>query len=200
MITHWFVDQSSVAQVHEFLMAMNNDKRMTRRIAHLHGRFDFSDRIILSIEDYRRAYGLNPITGKSNEEHESKLRFRLLWAVLATRRAVFVGFSMNDPYLNEMLDAVSADLWRWGKSIRYAIMSISPEDANQLKGRAERLKRDYGVATIFYEDFDNAHQGLDHIVAEMTECHAVEIQQPIDDWDLLEQMSQHMDRKLENEN
>ena len=203
------IDQSSVARVHEFLMAMNNDKRMTRRIAHLHGRFDISDRLILSIEDYRRAYRLNLTDGKNSEDYESELRFKLLWAVLATRRVVFVGFSMNDPYLNKILQAVSNDLWRWDKSIHYTIMKISRRSADESKERAKWLKREHGVGTVFYEDFDeedfdenldDLHQGLEHIVAEMVECSGVESQPLIDERDWLEQINQRMDRKLDDEN
>ena len=198
------IDQSSIARVHEFLMAMNNDKRMTRRIAHLHGRFDISDRIILSIEDYRRAYRLNPPDEKNSEDYESKLRFKLLWSVLATRRVVFVGFSMNDPYLNKILEAVSNDLWRWDKSIHYTIMSISRKSADESKDRAEWFKREYGIGTVFYEhfdeDFDEPHQGLDHIVGEMVERCAVERQPPIDEQAWIEQMNQRMDRKLDDAN
>ena len=198
------IDQSSVARVHEFLMAMNNDKRMTRRIAHLHGRFDISDRLILSIEDYRRAYRLNLTDGKNSEDYESELRFKLLWAVLATRRVVFVGFSMNDPYLNKILQAVSNDLWRWDKSIHYTIMSISRRSTDESKERAKWLKREHGVSTVFYEDFDenldDPHQGLEHIVAEMVERSGVESQPLIDERDWLEQINQRMDRKLDDEN
>ena len=119
------IDEGSAGRVHEFLMAMNNDKRMTRRIAHLHGKFEPASSVILGIEDYRNAYGLNLAAENSPPENESKLRFRLLWAVLATRRVVFIGFSMNDPYFNKMLETVSGDLWRWDQSIHFAIMSIS---------------------------------------------------------------------------
>ena len=42
------IDENSAGRVHEFLMAMNNDKRMTQRIAHLHGKFDIPESIILS--------------------------------------------------------------------------------------------------------------------------------------------------------
>lgn len=198
------IDQSSVGRVHEFLMAMNNDKRMTRRIAHLHGRFDISDRLILSIEDYRKAYRLNPTDRKSSEHHEFELRFKLLWAVLATRRVVFVGFSMNDPYLNKILQAVNDDLWRWDKSIHYTIMNITRRSADASKERAKWLKRKHGVGTVFYEDFDDEnfddpHQGLEHVVSEMVESCAVDSKQQTDDWDLLEQMNQNVDRNLENE-
>ena len=119
-----------------------------------------------------------------------------------------------------MLDTVSTDLWGWDQSIHFAIMSISPEDAEVLKDKAERLKSEYGVDTVFYEDFDNSHRGLDHIVAEISErctdkdqppIDAVEEQPPIDivedqppidedvlDW--LEQTNQRMEGKIDDEN
>ena len=99
-------------------------------------------------------------------------------------------------------------------------MSISPEDAEDLKDKAERLKSEYGVDTVFYEDFDNSHRGLDHIVAEISErcadkdqppIDAVEGQPPIDivegqppidedvlDW--LEQTNQRMEGRIDVEN
>ena len=165
---NWLViDENSAGQVNEFLMAMNNDKRMTRRIAHLHGRFNLPSSIILSIEDYHRAYGLRLTTNHVQRDSEWTLYRKLLWAVLATRRVVFIGFSMKDPYFNKMLETVSADLWRWDKSIHFAIMSISSESADDSKVRADRLRREYGVGTVFYEDSDNLHQGLIDIISEI---------------------------------
>ena len=152
-------------------MAMNNDKRTTRRIAHLHGTFNPADSIILSIEDYKRAYGLDPTAEDDEEKNTSRLRFRLLWAVLATRRVVFVGFSMDDPYLNKILETVSEDLWTWNKSTHFAIMSISSKDAEDSKDKSERLNNEYGVGTVFYENPDNSHRGLEDIVNEIyVEC------------------------------
>jgi hypothetical protein len=144
-------------------MAMNNDKRMIRRIAHLHGTFNPADSIILSIEDYERAYGLNLTDEEGQEKNQSKLRFRLLWAVLATRRVVFVGFSMEDPYFKKMLEIVSTDLWGWDKSIHFAVIGISTEDPNKdSKDKAKRFKNNYGVDTVFYEVFKEAHQRDSH--------------------------------------
>ena len=214
------IEHGSAGRVHEFLMSMNNDKRMTRRIAHLHGKFDPPSSIILSIEDYERAYGLRLTANQGQRDSEWTLHRKLLWAVLATRRAVFIGFSMDDPYLNKMLDTVSTDLWGWDQSIHFAIMSISPEDTEDSKDKAERLKSEYGVDTVFYEDFGNSHRGLDHIVAEISERCAVEDQPsietvedqpsietvegqpPIDEdgLDWLEQINQRMERKIDDEN
>ena len=193
------IDHDSAGRVREFLMAMNNDKRMTQRIAHLHGKFYPASSIILSIEDYERAYGLRLTANQGQRDSEWTLHRKLLWAVLATRRAIFIGFSMDDPYLNKMLDTVSTDLWGWDQSIHFAIMSISPEDAEDLKDKAERLKSEYGVDTVFYEDFDNSHRGLDRIVAEISERCDVENQSPIDE-DWLEQRNQLMERRINNEN
>ena len=165
---NWLViDENSAGQVNEFLMAMNNDKRMTRRIAHLHGRFNIPSSIILSIEDYHKVYGLKLPANQGQRNVEWTLHRKLLWAVLATRRVVFVGFSMNDPYFNEMLETVSADLWRWDKSIHFAIMSISSTNAENSKTRADGLRREYGVDTVFYKDSDNLHQGLIDIISEI---------------------------------
>ena len=189
------IDENSAGRVHEFLMAMNNDKRITRRIAHLHGRFDLANSIILSIRDYKHAYGLNLADEKSQQENEWKLRFRLLWAVLATRRVVFVGFSMEDPYFEEMLKIVSEDLWTWNKSTHFAIMSISSKDADDAensKNKSEILNSEYGVGTVFYEDSDNSHQGLDRILDEIDEECRVRSQSETDGVDWLERANQRM--------
>ena len=194
------IDENSAGRVHEFLMAMNNDKRMTLRIAHLHGKFDTPSSIILSIEDYYRAYGLRLPADHVQRDSEWTLHRKLLWAVLATRRVVFVGFSMNDPYFNEMLETVSADLWRWDKSIHFAIMSISSKNAEDSKARADGLRREYGVDTIFYEDSDNSHHGLDRILDEIGEACKIRNQPETDDVDWLEQVNQRMERGIDDEN
>lgn len=205
---NWLViDENSAGQVNEFLMAMNNDKRMTRRIAHLHGRFNLPSSIILSIEDYRRTYGSRISTNHVQKDSEWTLYKKLLWAVLATRRVVFIGFSMTDPYFNKMLETVSADLWRWDKSIHFAIMSISSKNAENsnknaenLKTRADGLRREYGVDTIFYEDSDNSHQELDRILDEIGEACKVRNQPETDDVDWWEQVNQRMERGIDDEN
>ena len=207
------IDGDFAAPVHEFLMEML-DTSTPRRIAHLHGKYDNWKSIILSRKDYQRAYegtsDLNfPGGNQARKDSEWTLHRKLLWAVLATRRVVFVGFSMCDPYLNEMLDAVSKDLWRWDKSTHYAIMSISPERSEYSK--AKKLKRDYGIDTVFYENFDRSHPGLVDVVSEIFErCNvedqrsidAIEGQPPIDEdgLDWLEQMNQRMEGRIGDEN
>ena len=196
----FIIDENSAGRVHDFLMAMNNDKRITRRIAHLHGKFDSPSSIILSIEDYHRAYGLRLATNHAQRDSEWTLHRKLLWAMLATRRVVFIGFSMTDPYFNKMLETVSADLWRWDKSIHFAIMSISSEGPEDSKARADGLRREYGVDTVFYEDPDNLHQGLDQIIDDIDEACKIRNQPVIDDADQVKQMSRRMARRIGDEN
>ena len=198
------IGQDPPRLIHEFLLARNNDSQIPQRIAHLHGVYRNPDRIILSSNDYIEAYGLRVSQGDHHQGNEDSwtLHRKLLWAVLATRRVVFVGFSMEDPYFNKMLETVSDDLWGWDKSIHFAIMSISPERAEDSKDKAARLKSEYGVDTVFYKDFDNLHQGLKDIVTEIAKSCGVEIQPTTseDESDWLERANQHMERRIDDEN
>ena len=190
------IDEDSAGQVHNFLQSMA-DIRIPRRIAHLHGIYDNPKRIILSSKDYERAYGLttyeatpefkrsqkvsglkSPSTDKFQTGSKWTLHRKLLWTVLATRRVVFVGFSMCDPYLNKMLETVSKDLWRWHKSVHYAIIDTSLEREDEYR-KAEKLRRCYGIDTVFYENADGSYEGLDLIVNEIAEECGVEIKSTI---------------------
>ena len=157
--------------IHEFLLARNNDPHIPQRIAHLHGLYRYRESIILSSEDYVENYGLHVKKNGEDQGNEDRWTFhrKLLWAVLATRRAVFVGFSMEDPYFNKMLEIVSADLWGWSKSIHFAIMGIDTENTKSSKDKASRLKDKYGVDTVFYEIFKNSHQRIEDLFVEITE-------------------------------
>ena len=126
-------------------------------------------------------YGLRVEQTSEDKENEDRWTFhrKLLWAVLATRRVVFVGFSMEDPYFNKMLEIVSADLWDWDKSIHFAIMGISAEDREDIqdsKDKADRLKSKYGIDTVFYEVLEDEvpekkHKLLESLFADIVkEC------------------------------
>ena len=158
--------------IHEFLLARNNDPHIPQRIAHLHGIYRYRESIILSSEDYIKNYGLRGKKNGEDQGNEDRWTFhrKLLWAVLATRRVVFVGFSMEDPYFNEMLEIVSNDLWVWNKSIHFAIMGISAEDKADIqdsKDKADIFKSKYGIETVFYEVVEKSHKRLEDIFADI---------------------------------
>lgn len=155
---------NAARSIGEFLYALDLENN-SRRIAHIHGIYDVNKSIILSKNDYNMIYG-----DFSYEKKESGWTFHkiLIWSLLATRRIVFIGFSMTDPYLQMMLDIVSNHLWNFGKSIHFAIMGISKENATESFSRTCYLKDKYGVEVVFYEENDRlpAH-GLESIVTEM---------------------------------
>ena len=126
----------------------------------------------MSSEDYVENYGLRVKKNGEDQGNEDRWTFhrKLLWAVLATCRVVFVGFSMEDPYFNKMLEIVSTDLWGWNKSIHFAIMGISAEDKEDIqdsKDKADRLKSKYGIETVFYEVVEKSHKRLEDIFADI---------------------------------
>ncbi len=170
------IGQDAPRYIHQFLLARYNDPHLPQRIAHLHGIYRHPDNIILSSNDYTETYGLyveedskTEGSNRSDIKEVWTLHRKILWAVLATRRVVFVGFSMDDPYFNKMLEIVGKDLWVWNKPIHFAIMSISSDisKASQARLKAERIMRDYGIETLFYLDTDGKHQGLVDIVYEI---------------------------------
>ena len=211
------VNKDTAGQVHRFFLAMNAADELA--VAHLHGKYDNPTNIILSIEDYEKAYNgfvvsketsgsrsylefllevllevpfpefsfLKPRSANQGQwSSEWTLHRKLLWAVLATRRVVFVGFSMTDPYFKKMLETVTEDLWRGSKPIHFAIRGVSPDSAEISKGREEagKLKRDCGVETLFYTDANGEHEGLVDIVNEIAEECGVEIPSTVVSQDL----------------
>lgn len=189
-------------EVNGFIRAVSDQSR-PRRIAHLHGRYDLPKSIILTSKDYEEAYGFVVLEETSelknsqgishlelfNADSEQKnsqptLHGRLLSVILTTRRLVFVGFSMDDPYFEKMLKTVSMEMTEWGTSTHFAIMGISPKCAQALKTKAKKRKNDYGVDTVFYKvccGSDNPHQGLDCILDEIGKECKVGNQPEIDD-------------------
>jgi NAD-dependent SIR2 family protein deacetylase len=160
----------------DFLLSLNSKNKKEITVAHLHGYYKSKKSIILSLNDYVESYRLRP-ESKKNEFKEMSpswsLHRKFLWAILATRRTVWIGFSMDDPYLNKMLEMVSSDLWRWDESIHYAIMDIkrdiNEEKADDIKNKANLLKKRYGVEVVFYEIDNGNHNGLNQIISEIYE-------------------------------
>lgn len=143
-----------------------------RPIIHIHGTYDRANEIVLSREDYERAYGLNRSPDGPDYLNSSKdwtLHRRILWALLATRRTLFVGFSLDDPYLGAMLSMVGKDLWHFDRDVHFAILPIADKESEKSKAKAQKLFQDWGIRTIFYEVSNNSHDGLTDILDEAIE-------------------------------
>lgn len=153
--------------VSQFLVALSR-KTMPGPIAHLHGSYQNPADMIVAATDYQVAYGLRIQSAEAPIEGSPSwpLRRRLLWALLASRRLVFFGFSIDDVDFQVMLRSVANDLWNWNESIHYAVMSIGDVDPEATKQRAAQMHRDFGVRVVFYENADRSHSGLSAFVAD----------------------------------
>ena len=214
------IGQDARLLIHEFLLARYNDPRIPQRILHLHGFYRNPESIILSSKDYIKAYDGTIVNDNSENNQDLSIKEvwtlhrKLLWSILATRRVVFVSFSMDDPYLNKMLEIVGEDLWVRNKSIHFAIMGISPENIKDSKDKADRLKIKYGIETVFYEVFDKSHPMLYELVAEIyKECKVEslptptppdqpveDVQESRDELNQVKQMSQRQAGRIGDEN
>jgi hypothetical protein len=203
------IEDDSARRVSEFLASLNRDSGIPRRIAHLHGRYDRPKSIILTEADYVDKYHsrLNDAQrgairdvfrdGMAGQQAVSvdglidqlesavppwSLHRKLLWSILATRRVVFIGFSLNDPYLGQMLALVADDLWRWKEAHHFAIMALSEVGTTQTKLEAEQFRRKYAVGVVFYENREaQRHQGLDSLVEEIANACGVAAESKLED-------------------
>jgi hypothetical protein len=153
--------------VSEFLLSLD-DRRQIKRVAHLHGSWKETRHVILSRSDYERAYGgaRNPAeTGSGARPDQWPLHRRLVWALLATRRMVFFGTSLNDPYLKALLRAVTDDLWNWDQSIHYAILPLDSDSVRrQQNDEAEFLR--HCVRIVYFDNLDGTYRFLDQLINE----------------------------------
>ena len=138
-----------------------------RYILHLHGLISLGRSIVLCADDYADAYGIPELAGPDSNgggrargnvraappapARRPTLLYTLVSSLLATRRVVFVGFSLDDPYFTEVLRRVSDAMWEWGGSVHFAILPIAADRAPEQRLRARELKTALGIETVFYE-------------------------------------------------
>src|SRR5439155_2940776 len=152
------------------LLSLDNSMR-PKRIAHLHGSWRETRHMILSRSDYERAYGGVRRTDAATvtaRPDEWPLHRRLVWALLATRRLVFVGTSLEDPYLKALLRAVAEDLWNWGQSIHYAIVPLDERSIRRHENDEAEFLR-HGVRSVYYDNLNGTYQALDQLINEALE-------------------------------
>jgi hypothetical protein len=202
------IEDDSTRRVSEFLASLNRDSGVPRRIAHLHGRYDRPKSIILTAGDYGEKYhsrfsaaqresirGVfrNGAVGPQAISVEGlidqleygvppwSLHRKLLWSILATRRVVFIGFGLNDPYLGQMLALVADDLWRWKEDHHFAIMALPDIGTAATKSDAERFQSRYAVGVVFYENrAAQRPEGLNTLIEEIAIACAVPSEPTLD--------------------
>ncbi|WP_316741284.1 SIR2 family protein [Pedobacter antarcticus] len=175
------------AKIHEFLMSLNHNKNLPKRVAHLHGICGEDASIVLGGKEYSSKYGFSITNQKDTlydkvkdgmvkEEFQSALirygyewplRRKLLWALLATRRIVFIGFSMTDPYFKKMLEFVKEDVGTYYSESHFLVLRVTKGNYKRSMDYSQRLKDDYGIETVFYFDEENDYGGLPKFIAEL---------------------------------
>lgn len=186
-------------KIHDFLKSLNYNKSSRKYIVHLHGIYDSFDSIVLGGNEYSSKYGFelgeNDDTlfdqlqnGELSREkltdllvkygYEWPLRRKLLWSLLATRRIVFIGFSMSDPYFIRMLDFVKNDLSTYNAETHFLVLRVTPSNLQRSVEHAQHLKREYGIQTVFFQDEEGKYTGLGQFISTLE--NAVNINPEVD--------------------
>lgn len=178
--------------IHKFLMSLN-DSKSQKKVAHLHGKYDQPASIVLCGAEYEEKYGFslnNPsnaffdeVQGMTKEEfHTALIKFgykwplgrKLLWSLLATRRVVFIGFSLNDPYFEKMLDFIKEELGTYYSKSHFLVLRITEKSKADIHAKAKRLRNEFGIQTVFYFDEEGDYSGLARFISELNVKREVE--------------------------
>lgn len=177
-------------KIHDFLTSLNFPLKKHKMIVHLHGVYDQPNSIVLGGKEYASKYGfglqdnketlLNQINkGEITQEelsdllikhgYEWPIRRKLLWALLATRRIVFFGFSMNDDYFNKMLEFVKDDVSTYNSDTHFLVLRVTAKSINESLERADYLKSNYGITTVFFQDDEGKYDGLRIFIEDLSD-------------------------------
>lgn len=134
-------------------------------IFHLHGHVNQPQTIVLSSQDYIRAYGFDcEVLGQPPANRRHTRLWTLMTALLTTRRLVFLGFSLEDHYLRLLLSRVTDMSWEWDSNTHIAVLPIEAEKAESQRAYVSQLRRELGVGTILYEVVAREHSQRDVLV------------------------------------
>ncbi|MCP4607585.1 MAG: hypothetical protein GY845_02560 [Planctomycetes bacterium] len=133
-----------------FFWAQEEARRIRERgykrlVLHAHGRHDWTDSIILTLNDYRKAY-------------DNRAFVRLLDDLFNYEKLIFVGFGMTDPYVKQLFNNISKD---YKNNPLQHIAFVGLDDKNsQVSGlMRERVEMVYGARVLFYPT-ENHHKAL----------------------------------------
>jgi len=120
--------------VSQFLLELARPQAALR-VVYLHGRHDWPNRIVLTEASYVERYI------KSQDARQ-----RLI-ALFMTHPVVFIGFSMNDPDLANLMREVTARLVV-RKASHFALMGYGTDEEKELI--RQRMRGKFGIDVVFY--------------------------------------------------
>lgn len=116
-----------------------------RLVLHAHGRHDRADSIILTLDDYRRAYDRPGFV-------------RLLNTLFAHKNLLMVGFGLSDPYIKQLFNNISKD-YKKSPNRHIAFVGLDDDGTQVTDLLREEVQMIYGADVIFYPTKDD-HKAL----------------------------------------
>ncbi len=147
--SYFFWDQEEARRIRE--------RNYKRQVLHAHGRYDRADSIILTLDDYRRAYG-------------NRAFVRLLEDIFAFEKLIIVGFGMNDPYIKQLFSNISGD-YKKSPLRHVALVGLDDKDLQVTHLKRESVEMVYGARILFYPR-KNQHQALTDFLTALAEKYA----------------------------
>ncbi len=136
--SYYFWDQDEAQNILD-------DRGFKRLILYAHGRYDRPDSLILTLDDYRRAYSYTPFV-------------RLLNHLFDFKKLIMVGLSWRDPYIKQLFDNISGN-YKDALRRHIAFVGLDEEELELTALHRERMEMIYGSRIIFYPSRNN-HETL----------------------------------------
>jgi hypothetical protein len=161
------IDKNHAKHVRHFFDSLRKQTKGVC-VAHLHGVYDEPQNIVITQRQYIEAYGgsreqLQPGQFSGSPGDWTLLR-KTLWALIASQRLIFVGFSMTDPFIDALMQYVGDDLWDMTAPTHYFVTHVSSNTTHDPTINARTLLIRLGVRTIFYEVVGDDHSGLTDVL------------------------------------
>ena len=158
-------------------------------VLHIHGYWENPEHIVLASEDYNRLYRVPAPTAPpptpeipTPDRHLDTLHRKVVWSLLTMRPVVFVGFSLEDPAFNLMLEFVMKDFDLPRRPSRHFVLLSSCAyggQAEQEEHVAAYLSR-FAVLPIFYTLTTDANGRVQHdALPQLIETLGVEVGVPV---------------------
>ncbi|MBW2740143.1 MAG: SIR2 family protein [Deltaproteobacteria bacterium] len=135
--SYFFWDQEEARRIHE--------RGYKRLVLHAHGRHDRAESIILTLNDYRKAYDNNAFV-------------RLLNDLFNNKKLIFIGFGMTDPYIKQLFNNISKDS-NTSPFQHIAFVGLNESEMQMAHLNRERAEMVYGARVLLYPT-ENHHKAL----------------------------------------
>ena len=139
-----------------FLRRLVSKQSVLNEVLHIHGFFRSPENMVVTADDYARRYGYR-VRPSGATEPLITLHRKVLWSLASNHPLVFLGFSLDDPYFQDILSMVSEDFGLQGDLVHFAIYGATKAE----EGKAIANLARYGTEAVFYEVIESP-KGRDH--------------------------------------